>query len=180
MAARPDAGPVRVFAYGSLVWKPEFDWTARAPGRIGGYRRAPCIWTLTARGTPDQPGLALGLDSCPTGDCAGIIFTLASGGIERTLEELWRREMHAGLYRPRWLVARTAAGPVHVLVFVSNREHPQYAGRIGRKEAAAIIRRARGTFGSCADYYRSTLRALEAEGLHDPELAALVAQVDIA
>lgn len=169
---------IRVFAYGSLIWNPGFEWTGRTRGRLTGYMRRACIWTLESRGTPENPGLSLGLDTDPSGSCVGIVFTLPFVGEDEVLDRLWQREMHTALYRPRWLVASTEAGPADVLAFVSNREHPQYAGVMAHEVATGWIRGAEGSFGRCADYFRQTLRSLEAEGLDDPDLADLVMCVD--
>ncbi|MCY4592584.1 MAG: gamma-glutamylcyclotransferase [Alphaproteobacteria bacterium] len=178
-AGRADgADAIRVFAYGSLIWNPGFAWTGRMHGRLSGYMRRACIWTLESRGTPENPGLALGLDTDPSGSCAGIVFTLPLDGEDEVLDRLWQREMHTALYRPRWLTASTEAGPADVLAFVSNREHPQYAGVMAHDVAAGWIRGAEGAFGRCADYFRQTLRSLEAEGLDDPGLADLVLRID--
>ncbi len=169
---------IRVFAYASLIWNPGFAWAERTRGRLSGYMRRACVWTLEARGTPENPGLALGLDRDPSGSCTGIVFTLPLSGEDEVLDRLWQREMHTALYRPRWLVASTEAGPADVLAFTSNREHPQYAGVLAPDAAAGWIRGAGGSFGRCADYFRQTLRSLEAEGLDDPDLADLVLRID--
>lgn len=183
LAHRPAGQPgeteaIRMFAYGSLIWKPGIAWTGRTRGRIFGYMRRACIWTLESRGSPENPGLSLGLDREPSGSCAGVVFTLPLVGEDEVLDRLWQREMHTGLYRPRWLVASTEAGPADVLAFVSNREHPQYAGIMAHDAAAGWIRGAEGSFGRCADYFRQTLRSLMAEGLDDPDLADLVLRID--
>ena len=173
-----EAEAIRVFAYASLIWKPGFAWTGRTRGRLSGYVRRACIWTLESRGSPEHPGLSLGLDADPSGSCTGIVFTLPLVGEDEVLDRLWQREMHTALYRPRWLVASTEAGPVDALAFVSNREHPQYAGVMAHEVAAGWIRGAEGEFGRCEDYFRQTLRSLEAEGLDDPDLADLVIRID--
>ena len=178
-AGRTDgAEAIRVFAYASLIWNPGFAWTGRTRGRLSGYVRRACIWTLESRGSPEYPGLSLGLDADPSGSCAGIVFTLPLVGEDEVLDRLWQREMHTALYRPRWLVASTEAGPADVLAFVSNREHPQYAGVMAHEVAAGWIRGAEGSFGRCADYFRQTLRSLKDAGLDDPDLADLVLRID--
>ena len=51
-----------VFGYGSLIWKPGFAFEERHTGTIRGYHRALCIYSHVHRGTPERPGLVLGLD----------------------------------------------------------------------------------------------------------------------
>ena len=47
--------------------------------------------TIAGRGSPDLPGLVLGLDR--GGACTGAAFRIAEEGLEEELRLLWRREM---------------------------------------------------------------------------------------
>ena len=174
MAARP-AGPLRVFAYGSLIWDPCFAWTDRRPARLDGHARLPCLWSLTARGTPDHPGLVYGLDALPGGHCDGLLYTLDPGGEPEGLARLWAREMAAGLYRPAWLTADAGGATVTTLTFVADRGHAQYAGTACAEAAVPWIATAAGSFGTCADYYRRTVSELRRHGFADPLLERIVA-----
>lgn len=177
MAARSAGEPVRVFAYGSLLWDPCFAFHAKRRARLPGWVRRTCLWTVHARGSVENPGLFYGLDSEPAGACDGAVYVLSPDGLDEGLDQLWRREMHAGVYEPRWLKAETENGNLSVLTFVVNRDHPQYSGPIELERAAKYIASACGKFGSCTEYYVATLAALEREGLKDPELQSLVERV---
>jgi cation transport protein ChaC len=63
-------GDMWVFAYGSLIWRPGFDFSARRKAVVVGWRRRLCIYSHHYRGTADRPGLVLGLDE--GGECAGV------------------------------------------------------------------------------------------------------------
>jgi glutathione-specific gamma-glutamylcyclotransferase len=177
MAGRPAGQPVRVFAYGSLLWDPCFMFDARESARLRGWTRRTCLWTVHARGSPEHPGLFYGLDAEPDGWCDGAVFTLRQEGLDQSLDALWRREMHAAVYTPRWFDLDAAGGTIQALGFVVNRSHPQYAGDIDSDTAAKYIAEAYGKFGSCADYYAATVASLRAEGLEDPDLVALNSRV---
>jgi glutathione-specific gamma-glutamylcyclotransferase len=179
MAGHPAGQSVRVFAYGSLLWDPCFTFDAREPARLRGWTRRTCLWTVHARGSPEHPGLFYGLDAQPGGWCDGAVFTLSRKDLDESLEALWRREMHAAVYTPRWFDLDAAEGTVQALGFVVNRAHPQYAGGIDIETAARYIAAAHGKFGSCADYYAATVTSLRAEGLEDPDLAALNSRIEM-
>ena len=178
MAARPAGKPIRVFAYGSLLWDPCFEFETKQPARLPGWVRRTCLWTVHARGSLECPGLFYGLDAEPDGACDGAVYTLSPDHLDDGLDQLWRREMHAGVYEPRWLDLETVAGGVRALAFVVNREHPHYTGPLDIETSAGYIAAAQGKFGSCADYYAATETALRAEGLEDTELFALTMRVD--
>ena len=65
-------GDVWVFAYGSLMWNPGFDYLERRPALLHGYHRAFCIYSNYYRGTDEQLGVVLGLDR--GGACRGLAF----------------------------------------------------------------------------------------------------------
>ena len=178
MAAHTAGEPVRVFAYGSLLWDPCFRFDHRAPARLRGWVRRTCLWTVHARGSLAQPGLFYGLDAEPDGFCDGAVYTLSQDSLDQGLDQLWRREMHAAIYAPRWLTLETEQGPARALTFVVNRAHEQYAGDLDLETAADYIAKARGKFGSCAEYYAETVAALRAQGLEDADLFALLRQVE--
>ena len=69
------AGELWIFAYGSLMWNPGFAYVEWAPALIYGYHRALCISSDRWRGTPERPGLVLGL--ARGGACRGIAFRVA-------------------------------------------------------------------------------------------------------
>ena len=61
-----------VFGYGSLMWRPGFPYRERHAAALHGYHRSLCIFSHVHRGTPDAPGLVLGLDR--GGRCRGVVF----------------------------------------------------------------------------------------------------------
>jgi cation transport protein ChaC len=176
-AHRPPGGDFWIFAYGSLIWKPEAAHLEERIATAHGYHRAFCIRLRRWRGTIEQPGLMMGL--ARGGQCTGVAFRLPQDDVAGAVSRLVRREMTAKptTYRPAWLRLATAAGPVSALGFVVNPAGRTYAGRLDEAEVAAVLARACGHVGSGADYLFNTVGNLEARGIHDRGLWRLQQRV---
>jgi len=175
LAARPRGAGWWVFAYGSLLWNPLFPFVEARLGTLHGLHRRFCIWSLASRGTPDAPGLVLGLDR--GGSCRGVVYRLPAAQAPEELLLLWRREMVTGAYAPRWLGVDCGGRQVLALGFVVRRDHAQYAGKLAIDAQADVVARARGAFGSSADYLERTRVALVTHGIVEPYLERLAARV---
>src|SRR5437016_12640738 len=79
-----------VFGYGSLMWRPGFDFIERLEARLAGAHRALCVYSFVHRGTPERPGLVLGLDR--GGTCRGIACRVASVDRAHTVAYLRGRD----------------------------------------------------------------------------------------
>jgi cation transport protein ChaC len=166
---------VWVFGYGSLIWKPEFDFIEQRPALLPGHHRALCLWSRINRGTPELPGLVFGLET--GGECHGMTFRVAAEQVLPIFEALWRREMATGAYHPSWIDCQTPQGAVKALAFVIDRAGPAYVPEPSEDALIEIILRASGIYGSCLEYVTQTADALESVGIHDARLSALVARL---
>lgn len=165
-------GDIWIFGYGSLIWRPEFEHTEARLAVVHGYHRSLCLWSRINRGTPELPGLVLGLDR--GGSCKGMAYRLDAKTIPEIFPRLWEREMPSGAYEPRWLSCGTPHGPVQALTFVMDRNSPGYAGRLPTDEVLRIVRQGVGRYGHCVEYVAETARALREHGIVDGQLEALV------
>ncbi|HEX7952342.1 MAG TPA: gamma-glutamylcyclotransferase [Burkholderiales bacterium] len=163
--------PVWVFGYGSLIWNPLMEFAERRRAQVRGYHRGFYIWSKINRGTPEVPGLVLALDS--GGSCQGVAYRMRDDKCESELAILWRREMLAGTYMPKWISADIGGETVRAIAFVVNRAKPGYAGRLDDAQIVAIARRAHGAYGSCAEYLIQTATSLETQGIPDARLSRL-------
>jgi cation transport protein ChaC len=170
LEGRRPGEPIWVFAYGSLIWKPAFGPAETRLGTVHGHHRRFCLLVRRFRGTDAVPGLVLALDA--GGRCRGVVFRLDPATEGEDLDALWRREMVTAAYRPIWVRVETAEGPVRAVTFAANRRHERYV-RPGAEESAAMIARATGPVGSCADYLFNTAGHLEALGIRDRPLVRL-------
>jgi cation transport protein ChaC len=169
-----DAADLWVFGYGSLMWRPGFPFVERRHARIYGYHRSLCVYSHVHRGTPERPGLVLGLDR--GGCCHGVAFRVATEEADATIHYLREREQVTAVYRERHLPAELDDGrTVPALAYVVDRSHSQYAGRLPEDELLRLVRQGKGISGPNPDYVRSTHEHLLAMGFVDPILHRLAA-----
>jgi cation transport protein ChaC len=167
------AGPVWVFGYGSLMWKPGFATPETKPARLQGWHRALCIYSEHYRGTPNKPGLILGL--LPGGSCRGLAHRLPRAGYAAVRRYLWTREIdNDGVYEEAIRPVHLADGRVvSALVYLADRRHRQFAGKLAAATAVKLVRQGRGATGSNLAYVRNTVAHLRELGLQDRALEAL-------
>lgn len=164
------AGPLFVFAYGSLIWKPAFEHAGSVRAVARGWRRSFCLKIKRFRGTAEEPGLMMALDK--GGQCEGFLQRLHDGKEFGELQKLWRREMTMKPpgNMPRWVEVEGPQGTITAIAFTANSERANYAGNLPIEQTADILAIACGHWGSCADYLRQTVQSLEASGIHDEYL----------
>lgn len=164
-------GPVWLFAYGSLIWRPECSAVERQRGRVHGYHRGLYLWSHEHRGTPELPGLVFGLDR--GGSCSGFAYRLPDECLQDSLLALWQREMPYPSYRPHWLSCRLEDGTrVQALGFVLERHLPSYAGNLPDSVLSQVLANATGRYGTTRDYVEQTANALRSHAMPDLNLEA--------
>jgi cation transport protein ChaC len=172
------AGDLWVFGYGSLMWRPGFDFEERLPARLVGEHRALCVYSFVHRGTPEKPGLVLGLDR--GGACRGIAFRVAEKNRAAVVAYLREREQVTSVYREVmrsvWL-ENDARQRVSAMAYVVDRGHAQYAGRLSLAEQHRHVLQGHGQSGANRDYVTATVKAIEAEGFRDAPLHQLAAML---
>jgi cation transport protein ChaC len=166
-----------VFGYGSLIWRPGFPFVESARASVHGYHRSLCIFSHVHRGTPERPGLVLGLDH--GGSCEGVAFRVAADARAQTIAYLRERELVTSVYLEKTVALRFAdGGGVNALAYVVDRDHAQYAGRLPPDEMTRLVAESVGLNGDNPTYVRNTYEHLQRLGIHDPELAEVVTRLD--
>jgi glutathione-specific gamma-glutamylcyclotransferase len=167
-----------VFGYGSLIWRPGFDYCERMPARVVGLHRSLCVYSFVHRGTPERPGLVLGLDR--GGACRGIAYRVTAKERAQTLAYLRAREQVTSVYRETlrtaWLIGKPERR-VQAVCYVVDHSHPQYAGRLSLTEQVHLVRQGHGQSGANRDYVLDTVAALEGLGCRDAELHLLAGRL---
>ena len=162
-----------VFGYGSLMWSPGFRYLEKATALVRGYHRALCILSSRYRGTPDRPGLVMGL--CRGGSCWGMVFRVPAASARRVLAALWKREMLNKVYKPTMIPTRIGTGRrVRALAFVADTSHRQFVRELDLHGRAQLVAQGIGQRGPCVDYIRNTLEHMMELGVTDPHLARVL------
>lgn len=168
--SHPPGAACWLFAYGSLIWKPEIPHVAEMRGLARGWHRSFCFRVTRFRGTRAAPGLMMALDR--GGQCGGMLYRLGDEDLPAQVNKLFRREftVKPANCQPRWITVATADGNVRAIAFVMNRAAQAYAGKLSPAEVAEILSYACGHWGAGAEYLHNTVAHLEAKGIHDRHL----------
>lgn len=165
-----------VFGYGSLMWRPGFDFVERSSATLHGRRRAFCIYSVHHRGTYERPGLVLGL--APGGAVRGAAYRIAPQAWPEVYAYLLEREQPTETYVEARRHVRLADGRrVESLVFLSDTGHPQWAGALSLERQAELITGAVGLSGPNEDYLRDLVAHLREAGVRDRAMESLLARV---
>jgi cation transport protein ChaC len=173
LAAHP-GGETWVFGYGSLIWNPAFHYVDTRIATLQGWHRWFCLRTELGRGTPENPGLMMGLKD--GGMSTGKALRIAEDAVETELDVIWRREMVTGAYLPTWVTLDGPDGPFPAIAFVIDEAGDRYVDwpreRIVRTLATCV-----GPVGRGCEYLFNTVDHLEEMGIRDPDLHALADEV---
>ena len=178
-----EQGEFWVFAYGSLIWKPGFEPAEKRIARLDGFTRRFGLTSEYYRGTPEKPGLVLGLDWAPGDSCTGLALRVKPEEERRVRDYLAERELVSYAYfetlNPVTLLCE---GPGQheqrpAICYILDRSHKQYRGDMDPDDQAAIIAEAVGPSGPNVEYLENTLAQLRAHGIDDPHLEAMARKV---
>jgi cation transport protein ChaC len=166
------AGDLWIFGYGSLIWRPGFEFAEQRRAKVHGWHRALMLWSRINRGTAERPGLVFALLS--GGSCQGMVFRVPREQGEAVLRQLWPREMSLATYDPRWLVCQTSHGPVRALAFTLSRKSPSHTGLLTEAEYRRIFAESSGIYGTTLDYAHRTHEELRRHEIRDRTLERLL------
>ncbi len=167
-----------VFGYGSLTWRPGFDYAEQRPALMHGAHRSLCIFSVHHRGTHEKPGLVLGLDR--GGSCWGTAYRVGGALRDEVIAYLRAREQVTMVYKEAWrrvLLEGCKDSPVEAVCYVVDRTHAQYAGRLPIEEQARLVRQGVGVGGPNPDYVKNTVEHFDDIGIKDVQLRRLYAEL---
>lgn len=173
-----------LFAYGSLMWEPNFPFTQQRRAVLDGYHRALCVYSWVYRGTEETPGLVFGLEQ--GGKVEGIAFHIAAEHAEDVFAQVYEREMVTAVYRPVWAPcemtdggSETVSAHVNSLTFVAEHNNRQYAGERSEAETIELVSQGLGKAGLCTDYVMNTVHRLRDLGIQDQALERIASRLAV-
>ncbi|MBK19401.1 MAG: gamma-glutamylcyclotransferase [Rhodospirillaceae bacterium] len=171
-----ELGDVWFFAYGSLMWNTGFTPAEIREATLKGWHRRFCVSSIIYRGTPEQPGLSLGLDR--GSECRGLALRIAERDRDEVFAYLADREMPEEIYSCQRVMITIGDESVVAYTFVVNRDHALYVAEMSLEDMARRISRGRGKNGLNRDYLASTVEHLEQLGMPDANLAEILTHVE--
>lgn len=167
-----------VFGYGSLMWRPGFEFLESRQARLTGLHRALCVYSWVHRGTRERPGLVLGLDH--GGACVGLGFRVSRAQRQSVVDYLREREQVTNVYLERWRRIDFSDGNrATALMYIVDRSHDQYAGKLSLTTQIDLIHNATGKSGANPDYVINTASRLSELGIRDKNLLTVSAQLQM-
>lgn len=166
-----------VFGYGSLLWNPGFTPVQRVKARLPDYHRSFCMLSVHHRGTEEDPGLVLALDTQEGGQCTGVAFQVAEDETDTVLAQLRERELISSAYYEDTVdLIDDQGAPLQALTYVVDRNHVQYC-QFALEKQAQIIARAIGGRGPNTEYLFNTANLLAELDIKDSDMEWLVDRV---
>jgi glutathione-specific gamma-glutamylcyclotransferase len=166
-----------VFGYGSLIWRPGFDYLERGIAQLHGFHRSLCVYSHSHRGTIERPGLVLGLER--GGSCYGMAYRICESKRVETLKYLQEREQISFVYIEKYQGVKLQDGrKVMALTYVVDPKHPQYTGKLTLEQQLLFVRQGEGKSGKNPDYVINTVKALAELGVKDLRLQALAKKLN--
>ena len=170
-----------IFGYGSLIWKPGFEFTKRRVGFVRGWRRRFYQGSYDHRGVPGNPGRVVTLLPDDSAKTWGMAFRVEGDEADRVLAELDHREK-GGYQRHRVPVygdgtqnAQTVVD--RALVYVATESNPHYLGPATPSEIARQVKDAVGPSGPNTEYVMRLADSLRRFDVDDPHVFAVDAEL---
>lgn len=166
-----------VFGYGSLMWRPGFPVAEARSAKIVGFHRKLCIYSHQYRGTPEKPGLVLGLEQ--GGFCVGLAMKVLASDSINVLDYLRAREMISDVYFERLAPIEFDDGEqTQALTYIANPKNPQYVCGLSRDDELRYVQQGSGSVGPNADYVINTCRHLRDMGIEEDGLEWLADKLE--
>ncbi len=168
-----------VFGYGSLLWRPGFEWIEKVPASLEGWARRFWQGSPDHRGTRRWPGRVVTLIRRHNARCRGYAFRLPDAARASILAQLDVREQ--GGYQQHTLPISLADGrSANAVTWIAGPGNPDFLGPATYPELARHIASCRGLSGTNVEYFLHLFERLQNLGtseLHVRRIACWLKQM---
>ncbi len=155
------------------MWRPDFEFISARPAKLEGFHRRLSVLSHHYRGTPEKPGLVLGLDN--GGTCLGLVYDIAEEAWPKVINQVREREMLGDVYNEavKEFSLLETGETVSAVTYLVNHQSVQYFPNEKPEALLPYIYQGHGLYGSCLDYVINTITHLRQLDIHDEGLEAL-------
>lgn len=177
--AEQSGDPVWLFAYGSLIWRPDIPVLDERPAQARGWMRRFWQGSHDHRGTPSAPGRVVTLVAQADQVCEGVAYQLDQSVIRQTFEALDHREKN-GYERAIVTLQGSEGLSFDAVTYLAPPDNFAWLGDAPIDQMAAQIAHSHGPSGANRDYLFGLAEALRARRVLDEhvfELDSAVRQI---
>ena len=182
--------PVWLFGYGSLIWRPDFEFLSSRIARVDGWSRRFWQGSHDHRGVPEAPGRVVTLIPEPGAQCGGMAFEIDAKLAAEIFTALDYREKN-GYDRCRAPLifddspgADPTSGTAQSgeegkgIFYVANGNNPAFLGPASALDIARQISRSQGPSGPNDEYLRNLANAWRQHGIADDHVFEIEAELN--
>ncbi|MGH1361416.1 MAG: gamma-glutamylcyclotransferase [Burkholderiaceae bacterium] len=163
---------VWLFAYGSLIWRPDIPVLAQSLAIAPGWTRRFWQGSHDHRGTPESPGRVVTLIAAPEQHCIGVAYQLDPDVLAGTFDALDHREKNG--YERVSIKLNTPAGQaLSAVTYLAPPDNFAWLGDAPLEELAEHIAVSQGPSGTNPDYLFGLADALRARNIEDEHVFGL-------
>ncbi len=159
---------VWLFAYGSIIFKIDFDYIEKRPASITHFSRRFWQGSHDHRGTSDSPGRVVTLVAEEDAECLGMAYRITPA----VFQHLDHREKN-GYLRQQTFLQFSDGNEELGLIYIADENNAAFLGPASDAEIAAQIANSSGPSGSNKRYLLDLANALRYLGINDPHIFAL-------
>lgn len=169
---------VWLFGYGSLIWRPDFEFVSSKVAWVDGWTRRFWQGSHDHRGVPDAPGRVVTLVPAEGERCGGVAFEIAAPNVAEIFDALDYREKN-GYDRCEAELSFEPAANNEIastkkgIFYVANKSNFAFLGDAPITRIAEQIKISHGPSGANADYLLNLAQALRELEIVDEHVFAI-------
>ena len=171
---------VWLFGYGSLIWRPDFEFLSSRIAWVDGWSRRFWQGSHDHRGVPEAPGRVVTLIPEPGAQCGGMAFEIDAILANEIFSQLDYREKNGYVRCQSELLFEPGSdsGPSPEGIFyVADEGNPAFLGTASSAAIAKQISVSAGPSGSNTEYLINLAQAMRLHGIDDQHVFEIEAEL---